>query len=276
MTHKTVIVSMKNPGVKDALKLRDKRERSKKKTFLVEGYRECLKAFESDWSFNTLFVSPPHFLGSNESTLIDNIRKTGTHVIELAPHVFEKLSYRDRPDGLLGVVAQQHYSVDDLKKRCESAKVAPVLLLAESIEKPGNLGSILRSADAAGVDGVILCDERVDLFNPNVVRSSVGTLFSMPIVTMSMEEAIVWLEQENINLVASSPDAKELYTETDLKSAVAIAMGSEQWGLSQTCLEAANRRVFIPMLGRADSLNVSAAATLLLFEVIRQRGLRGN
>ncbi|PCI76639.1 rRNA methyltransferase [Candidatus Aerophobetes bacterium] len=264
---------MQNQSVKDALKLKDRRKREETKTFLVEGYRECLRAWESSWKFEKLFFCPSLFLDVDKTILVESIKKTGAELIELAPHVFEKLSYRDRPDGFLGVAIEQKYSVEDLKKRWSKKEKEPVLLLAEAIEKPGNLGSILRSADAAGVDGIILCDERVDVFNPNVVRSSLGTLFSTLIVTLSIDAALDWLKKEKIDLVATSPDAKELYTATSLNGAIAIAMGSEKLGLSERCLKQADKTVYIPMLGRADSLNVAAAATLMLFEVVRQRGV---
>ncbi|MGQ9661298.1 MAG: RNA methyltransferase [Kiritimatiellia bacterium] len=149
----------------------------------------------------------------------------------------------------------------------------PLVVVAEAIEKPGNLGTILRSADATGVTAVLVCDRCTDINNPNVVRASIGTLFSLPVVETTSAEALVWLRAHKIQIVAASPHATQKYTEVDLRGPTAIVVGTEQYGLSPTWLEAAHVRVRIPMLGQADSLNVAAATTILLYEVVRQRNL---
>ena len=153
-------------------------------------------------------------------------------------------------------------------------KTDPFLVIAESIEKPGNLGTILRSADAAGVDGVIVCDRCTDIYNPNVVRSSVGTLFTVPVIEASSTETIHYLRAQGIQIVAATPSAQKSFTETALTGPIAIAVGTEQLGLSQTWMQAADLTVRIPMHGTADSLNVATATTLLLYEVVRQNSLR--
>lgn len=260
------IMSMQNPRIKGAVKLRGRRERDKTQTFLIEGYRELLRAVEGSAKLQTLFYSPEHFLGSNEKSLIDQIRASNVEVFEVSKEVFAKVSYRDRPDGLIALARQTHQMLADL-----TVSDNPFILIAEAIEKPGNLGSILRSCDAAGVDALLLCDRCTDIHNPNVVRSSVGTLFSVPVIETTSDAALEWLHKHKIPLICSTPAAEKIYTAVDQKGPVAIAVGTEQLGLSQTWLDAANLLVRIPMLGHSDSLNVAAATTLLLYEVIRQR-----
>jgi len=260
------ITSLQNPKIKAAVKLQNRRERDQTKTFLVEGYRELLRAVDGKAPLETLFYSPDHFLGENEEALLQTIRKKGATLYEVTKEVFAKLSYRDRPDGLLAIAKQKPLALADLK-----LKKNPFLLIAETIEKPGNLGSILRSCDAAGVDALFVCDRRTDIYNPNVVRSSVGTLFTLPTIEIETEAALAFLKKENIPLLAATPDATARYTDIDQTGPVAVAVGSEQYGLSERFLKAATHTIQIPMFGYADSLNVAAATTLLLYEVVRQR-----
>lgn len=260
------ITSLQNPRVKAAVKLRERREREKTEMFLIEGYRELFRAVEGKADLKTLFYSPSHFLGPNERALIEKILFLNVEVFEVTKEVFERLSYRDRPDGLLAIAKQTHLDLSDLKvgKRA-------FFLIAEGIEKPGNLGSILRSCDAAGVDALLLCDRRTDIYNPNVVRASVGTLFSVPVIETSTAAAIKWLCAHAIPIIASTPDAKAIYTRENLREPIALAVGTEQLGLSESWMDAASVLVKIPMFGLADSLNVAAATTLLLYEVVRRR-----
>ena len=171
------ITSLQNPKIKDAVRLRDRKARDEMDRFLIEGYRELKRAVDAGYKVETLFFCPGFFLGTNERALIE---KSGAEAIECTEEVFAKISYRDRPDGLLAVAPEMHRTLSDLKVLLASLK-NPFLVIAESIEKPGNLGTILRSADAAGVDAVIVCDPTTDIHNPNVVRSSVGTLFTVPV-----------------------------------------------------------------------------------------------
>jgi TrmH family RNA methyltransferase len=261
-----VLTSMQNARVKDVVKLRQRRDRDKSKTFIIEGYREITRALEGGMPFQTLFTCPELFLGENEEALIDAIVKKGAQHFECAPHVFQKMSYRDRPDGLITVAPQLLATLQDLPK-----KKNPFYIVAEAIEKPGNLGTILRSADAAGVDGVIICDKCTDIHNPNVVRASVGTLFTQPVVEATTEETLAWLKENGIAVLSATPEAKESYSKVDMKQSLAIVVGTEQYGLSDKWMQEADICVRIPMRGKADSLNVATATTILLYEVVRQR-----
>ncbi len=250
--------------MKEVVKLRDRRPRDESGLFIIEGYRELKRALDAGRKLQTLFYCPELFLGSNEGALKEQC-KTALH-LECTPEVFAKISYRDRPDGLLAIAPQVHLKLSDLK-----LKANPFIVVAEAIEKPGNLGTILRSSDAAGVDAVIVCDPTTDIHNPNVVRSSVGTLFTLPVVEATVEETFAFLKQNNIAIVAATPHAKEQFTEANFKVSLAIVVGTEQYGLSENWMKSADIAVRIPMFGVADSLNVASATTLLLYEVVRQR-----
>jgi TrmH family RNA methyltransferase len=267
---KEEITSLQNPKVKKAVKLENRKERDETGLFLIEGYRELKRAADSGIAIQTLFICPKFFLGSNEEALIDQVKQSGAEIIACAPSVFQKLSYRDRPDGLVAIAVQMRRPLRDLVAMLASKK-EPFLIVAEAIEKPGNLGTILRSADAAGVDGVIVCDRCTDIYNPNVVRASVGTLFTVPVVEATSSETLLWLQQRKIKVVAATPSAKEEFTVAELRGAVAIAVGTEQLGLTEVWMNTADIKVRIPMHGVADSLNVATATTLLLYEVVRQR-----
>lgn len=264
------ITSLQNPKIKKAVKLSDRRERNETGLFLIEGYRELSRAFSGGVSVQTLFICPKLFLGSNENTLIEEFRKSGAEIILCSESVFAKLSYRDRPDGLVAIAIQMRRPLMDLIAKL-ATKNDPFLIIAEAIEKPGNLGTILRSADAAGVDGVIVCDRCTDIYNPNVVRASVGTLFTIPVVEATSAETLLWLQQRKIKVVAATPSAKEEFTDAELSGPVAIAVGTEQLGLTEQWMNSSDIKVRIPMHGIADSLNVATATTLLLYEVVRQR-----
>lgn len=261
------ITSLQNPQVKYLVKLRQKRARDQNKEYLIEGYRELLRAFEGKASFQTLYICPSLFLGENEQNLIDAIEKSGSTIIECDPHVFERISYRDRPDGLVALAKQSPLSLEDLTLKNK----IPFVVLAVQIEKPGNLGTILRSADAVGADAVVVVDQVTDIYNPNVVRASVGTLFTQPVIQVSSKEVYEWLQKHQIQIVASSPDAKRNYTDADFQKPTAILVGSEQYGLSDHWFEWADESVSIPMKGAADSLNAATSTTVLLYEVLRQR-----
>ncbi|MGH2639751.1 MAG: TrmH family RNA methyltransferase, partial [Rhabdochlamydiaceae bacterium] len=193
------LTSAQNPKIKSLLHLREKKERDTTGLFLVEGYRELTRAIDAKVRFESLFICPDFFLGSNEESLI---KQVNAPVFELPDFLFEKISYRDRPDGLIGVAFQMKASLTELKKKSPSLYV-----IAEAIEKPGNLGTILRSSDAVGADGVIVCDRCTDVYNPNVVRASVGTLFTLPVVEASGDEVLQWLRSHHIQIVAATPAA---------------------------------------------------------------------
>jgi len=260
------ITSLQNPRVKTLVRLRERRDRDEAGLFLIEGYREVRRALEKAVRMKELYFCPDWFLGENEPALLEQAKAGGAQLFELSKEAFAKVSYRDRPDGLLAVAPQWRKGLRDL-----ALSPRPFVLVVESIEKPGNLGTILRSADAAGVDAVIVCDPVTDVFNPNVVRSSTGVLFSVPLAVAESADVHAWLKEKGIRVVATTPDTPHLYTKTDLTGPLAIVMGSEQYGLSQFWLQEANALVRIPMAGQADSLNVAMATIITLFEAVRQR-----
>lgn len=261
-----IITSPQNPRIKEVVKLRKRGHRDTHSQIIIEGYREVRRSVENRWPVSTLFYCPDHFLGENEGGLLDLCAKTGIELIECSALVFEKIAYRDRPEGLLALGAPVSGDLDSIK-----LPPAPFVVIAEAIEKPGNLGSLLRSADAAGVDAVIVCDPKTDINNPNVVRSSVGTLFTLPVVQVDADEALAWCRKNNLHVLAATPEATSEYTEVDMTTGVAIVVGTEKFGLSDLWMNGADLKVRIPMLGKIDSLNVSCAATILLYEVVRQR-----
>ena len=277
------ITSLQNPRIKQLVKLRERRDRDDAGLFLIEGYREVRRALEKGVHPKEFYYSPEWFLGENEPALIEQARQAGAQLFELSKEAFAKVAYRERPDGLLAVAAQWKTTLDDLlvgralgptdalgvgdKPR----PTDPFLLVVEAIEKPGNLGTILRSADAAGCDAVIVCDAVTDIFNPNVVRASTGVLFSVPIVVADSTSVHAFLVGKGIRVVATTPDTPNLYSHADLRGPLAIVMGSEQYGLSPFWLKESNLLVRIPMAGQADSLNVAMATIITLFEAVRQR-----
>jgi TrmH family RNA methyltransferase len=261
--------SPQNPRVKQVVRLRDRRDRDREQLFLIEGYRELKRALDNGFPVHDLFVCAELFQGRNEPALIERYAAAGTAVHRTTEAVFRKMAYRDRPEGLLGVAPQRHRPLAHLP-----AAAAPLLLVAVAIEKPGNLGTILRSADATGVDGLVLCDACTDLYNPNVVRASTGTLFSVPLAEGGTPETLAWLRARGVRTLAATPHADAVYTEVDMRGPLAIIVGCEMLGLSDAWLAAADLRVRIPMLGQADSLNVATATTILLYEAVRQRGWR--
>ncbi len=268
-----MISSLQNPKVKAAARLRDRRGRDRTGRFLIEGYRELRRAVENRYPVETVFYCPEWFQGKNESELLEQCRAAGARLLATTPTVFRRIAYRDRPEGLVAVAPQQHRTLDALP--AHSAAEPPLYLVAESIEKPGNLGTILRSADAAAVTAVLLCDPCTDLFNPNTVRASIGAVFSVRTVECSSAEARAFLARNGVRLIAATPHSDLVYTRTDMCGPVAIAVGSEQVGLSAPWIDAADAAVQIPMFGQADSLNVAAAAIVLLYEAVRQRRLTG-
>jgi TrmH family RNA methyltransferase len=261
-----LISSLQNAQVKGAVKLRQRSHRDALGLMLIEGYREIKRALDNRHPASELFYCRDLFQGDHEDDLLRQCRAAGARLHACTAAVFDKMSYRDRPDGLLMVAPQVRRTADDLRVPPD-----PLIVVAEAIEKPGNLGTILRSADAAGVHAVIVCDRCTDINNPNVVRASVGTLFSLPVVETSSEDALRWLDERGVRIVAATPHADVLYTEVDMTRGTAIVLGTEQYGLSDVWLRRAQATVRIPMLGQADSLNVAAAATILLYEAVRQR-----
>ncbi|MCF7848166.1 MAG: RNA methyltransferase [Kiritimatiellales bacterium] len=260
------IESPQNPRVKTAVKLRKGSVRKATGLTLVEGFREISRAAESGWKFHELYFCPELNLNEGGEKLVSNVWKNGAKVFQCSEIVFRKMSYRDTPDGLLALSPLVGKKLDELK-----LPENPLILVAEHIEKPGNLGTILRTADAAGADAVIVCDPNTDINNPNVIRASVGTLFYLPVAEATPEKTFQWLEKHGIRLLAATPDAEQEYTAVDMTRPTAIAVGAEDDGLSSGWMARADLRVKIPMLGKNDSLNVAVSAALLLYEAVRQR-----
>ncbi len=262
------LTSLQNPKVKQVVRWRDRPDRDDSQVVLAEGYRALVRALAGGYPLKEIFVCPEMFPAEkhHEEELLQQWADRGARLIRVAPAAFEKMCYRDRPEGLLGVGPQIHRTLKDLK-RVDN----PFYLVAEQIEKPGNLGTIMRSSDAVQVNGLILCDSRTDLFNPNVVRASTGNLFTLPVAEATTQETIPWLKQQGIRILATSPHVDTLYTQVDLTKPVAVVVGAEQFGLTKPWIQQADLVVRLPMLGEADSLNVSTATSILLYEVVRQR-----
>lgn len=268
------ITSMQNPRIKEASHLHERRAREKSGQFLIEGYRELLRAVDANHPIEQLFFCQSLFLGTNETALIARLKNRGVQVFSCNEPVFRKLSYRDRPDGLVAVARQQHKGLDWLENHLKTKK-NPFLIVAEAIEKPGNLGTILRSSDAVGLDALIVCDRCTDIHNPNVVRASVGTLFTVPVIESTGQETLKWLRANGIAILAATPSAEKEFTEVDMTMPLAVVVGTEQLGLSDQWMNQSDIQVRIPMNGIADSLNVATATTLLLYEALRQRNMKG-
>jgi RNA methyltransferase, TrmH family len=253
------ITSLQNPRVKHIVKLRDdKRQRKQEGLMLVEGVDEIQLALSAGYRPPTL-VSAPELTSRK-------IQGVNAEIITVNRAVFEKMSYRENPDGWIGVFPIPSVSFDDLK-----LSESPLVVAAESIEKPGNLGAILRTADAAHVDAVLVCDPRVDIWNPNVVRASRGALFSVPTIECDNVSALEWLKAREIRVLAATPSAEKLYFDVNLGEPSAIAVGTEDEGLTDFWLSNADEKVKIPMMGKVNSLNVSVSTALIIYEAIRQR-----
>ena len=265
------ISSATNPRIKKVVRLRRRSHRDELGLMIVEGCREIGRAMANSHPLQELFFCEEFCRDSDSRNLIRDCRRKGIELLECSSAVFQRIAYRDRPEGPLAVASHIRHSLGDIR-----LKSPCLLVITETIEKPGNLGAILRSADAAGADAVIVCDQCTDINNPNVVRASIGTIFALPVVTASFDDVMPWLANHGIRIVATTPDAERLYTDPDYRQNTAVVLGSEQKGLSSLWLENAQERVRIPMRGQSDSLNVSAAATLLLYEAVRQRGMKAE
>ena len=271
------ITSPANPRLKALLALRRRRVREETGHTLVEGHEEIRLALEAGVTPRTLYVaeelfSPSGRAGSQhigtQPELVERLRAAGVEIVRLSPAAYGKVSYREGPDGLLAVV-------DNVGMPLSSLHVVGdhwLGLVAQGVEKPGNLGAMLRTADAAGADAVVAADPVTDWGNPNVVRASKGTLFALPVASATTTETLDWLWAGDVTLVVTTPETEVVHTEVDYRGRVAIAVGSEKHGADETLLEAATHRVRIPMHGRANSLNVSVAAAIVLYEAVRQRG----
>ncbi len=256
-----LITSLQNPRIKSLLKLRtDVRQRRKDGLTLVEGWDEITLALAGGHE--------PRLIVTADELVRTPLKDAVTEQLHVSAGVFRKLSVRENPDGWLALFAQPSRKLDDLK-----LGPAPLLVVVEAVEKPGNLGAIFRTCDAAGVEAVIVCDPGTDLFGPNVVRGSRGTVFTVPAVVTGSDEALAFLRSRGIRVVAATPAASRDYMGADLRGPVAIAVGTEDLGLSETWLGNADIEVKIPMRGKVNSLNVSVATALIIYEALRQRAI---
>ena len=268
-----LITSGQNPKIKDLLALQEKsRLRREKGLFVVEGRRELEHCLEAGYQIDTLFVCPDILELTDETPLLKNVISTeqserrNLTVFEVSPAVYGKIVYREGTEGIVAEVVTPELTLAKL-----NLPENPLVMVLEAVEKPGNLGAVLRSADAAKADAVIICDPLTDLFNPNLIRASIGAVFTVPVVTATSEEAIKFLKDRGIRILTAQLQDSVLYYDSDMRHAVALVMGTEATGLSQAWREAADAHIRIPMLGRLDSLNVSVSAAILLFEAVRQR-----
>lgn len=256
------ITSLQNPRIKQLVRLRERRARDEEGLMLVEGVYEIETALQSGLAPKTIYTSP-EVVGDK------NLKFSNVECITVSPQVFAKISYRDNPDGWLAVFPIPRRALEEL-----ALPAYPFVVVAEAVEKPGNLGAILRTADAAGVDALLVCDPRVDMYNPNVVRASRGTVFTVPVVQISNQQALDWLRKNKIKILAATPSATKIFSDVDLRESAAIAVGTEDEGLSDFWMSHADEKVLIPMKGKVNSLNVAASVAIIAYEVVRQRYIR--
>ena len=257
-----MITSTQNPRIKHLLQLEQKSaQRKADALFVVEGRREVEHCLAAGFTLRTAFVCLD-VTGSPITFLQD------TEVVPVAPNVYERIAYRGGTEGIVAVVETRQTKLSDLQ-----LSATPLIVVVESVEKPGNLGAVLRSADAAGADAVVVCDPLTDLYNPNLIRSSIGAIFTVPCVACCTEECIAFFKEKGIRILTAQLQDSSLYYDTPMTGPTAIVMGTEATGLTDQWRKAADAHIRIPMLGHLDSLNVSVSAAILLFEAVRQRQL---
>ena len=253
-----LITSPSNPKVKRLLALQQKSsERRERGLFVVEGRRELQHCIDAGFAVDTLFVCP---------ALLSSAPETGAKVFEVSEEVYAKIAMREGTEGVVAEVRMPERRLEDL-----ALPEKPLVMVLERVEKPGNLGAVLRSADAAGADAVLVCDPLTDLWNPNLIRASIGAAFTVPTVACSTEEAIAFLQARGIRILTAQLQDSSLYYDCDMTVGTALVMGTESTGLTGQWRQAADAHIRIPMLGALDSLNVSVSAAILLFEAVRQR-----
>jgi len=258
------ITSVQNPFIKSLVLLQEKsKARKQTGTFLIEGFREISLAIKGGYEIETVLFLPELVSESEINKLIQN----PFQIIEINKEVYQKLAYRDTTEGILAVAKSKSLKLSDLKLSDN-----PLIMVVESLEKPGNIGAVLRTADAANLDAVLIANPKSDLYNPNIVRSSVGCLFTNQIATGTSEEIIAFLKERNINFYSATLQNSTSYHTQDFTTPTALVVGTEATGLTQQWRDAATQNIIIPMQGEIDSMNVSVAAAILIFEAKRQRG----
>lgn len=260
------ITSLQNPRIKNIIKLAAKaKERREQQLFIIEGARELTLALIAGYRVDSVFVCPSLFEKTEYPQVLGSLDQSV--LFEVTEQIFQKIAYREGSDGILALAIPMQNRLVDLKLEGE-----PFIIVLEAVEKPGNLGAVLRTADAADADAVIICDPATDLYNPNTIRSSIGCAFTVPVAICTSEEALSFLQERNITTFAAELQASEWYHEIDFTKASAIVMGTEADGLTDFWLKNADKRIKIPMRGAIDSLNVSVSTAVITFEAMRQRG----
>jgi RNA methyltransferase, TrmH family len=265
-----IITSPANARLKSLVSLRRRRAREDAGLTLIEGYDELSLALDAGVVPRTVYHCPELMLDpAVQQNLVRRAQALGSDTQQLGRMAFEKVAYREGPDGFLAVV-------DSVVRTCADLSVGltPLVLICQGVEKPGNLGAMLRTADAAGVEAVVAVDPVTDWSNPNLVRASKGTVFSVPVASSDTAEILTWLSDHGIALAATTPDTDLNYTDVGYEGPIAIAVGAEKYGLTDEILAAADYRIRIPMAGRANSLNVATSAAVVIYEAVRQRGGR--
>ncbi len=261
--HAKEISSTNNPKIKELILLREKSKyRKVQQKFIVEGKREICAAVKSGYFLEELYQCTQI---SHEIPEIFIPEK----LYLVTPHIYSKIALRDATEGLIAI-----FKTPEIKLESVILSENPLIIVLESVEKPGNIGAILRTADAAGADAVIICDSLSDIYNPNLIRASIGTVFSCNVITCSSEEAYQWLSKNNISILSAQLQDSKPYYDTDMKGGTAIVLGSESDGLKSFWRERSYKKIRIPMNGIADSLNISVTAAVLCFEAIRQRNIK--
>jgi TrmH family RNA methyltransferase len=260
------ITSIQNPKIKNILKLQQKSsERKKQNLIVIEGQREITLALQSGMQIKSIFFCAEII---SEDEMMKRFHPISS-IFEISLAVYKKLAYRGSTEGLIALGEPKYLSLNELTLRKN-----PFVIVLESVEKPGNLGAILRTADAAHVDAVIITDPLTDIYNPNVIRSSIGCVFTNQVVACSSDQAIAWLKENKIKTYAASLTATEKYHQKDYKGPTAIVMGTEAFGLTEKWLKNTDEQIIIPMRGAIDSLNVSTSTAILVFEAMRQRNFK--
>jgi len=272
------ITSAQNPRIKHLLNLQQKSQlRRQEGLFVVEGRRELEHCLSAGYQIQSLFLCPE--LNNEANPLPSRIGIDSDSIFHLPRSLYEKIAYRGSTEGVIAIVKEQKLTLSDLAKQLASTvssqqssrRESPLIIVLESVEKPGNLGAVLRSADAAGAHAVIVCDPLTDLYNPNLIRSSIGAIFTVPTLACTSTECIAFLRQNGLQILTAQLQDSDLYYRVDMTLPTAIVMGTESTGLTQQWREAATAHIRIPMLGKLDSLNVSVSASILLYEAVRQR-----
>lgn len=259
------ITSLQNPKIKNIAKLAKAKERREQNLFVIEGARELSLALSAGYTVKSVFLCPELFSKTDYPDVLHSIPQE--LIAEVSQAVFEKVAYREGSDGLVVLAEPKQHTLQDLK-----LSENPFIIVLEAVEKPGNLGAILRTADAAQADAVIICDPATDLYNPNAIRSSVGCIFTVPTAVCTSQEALAYLQAKGVQTFAAELQASQWYQDTDFTRPSAIVMGTEADGLTDFWLDKADARIKIPMRGKIDSLNVSVSTAVLTFEAMRQRG----